>query len=76
MYTIKVTEDEYNVLLSALQTKVDICDDTLTEEVWLDANTETVSRDQLNGMRESVHTRANELIWAVRLLERVECLKK
>jgi hypothetical protein len=73
MATIELTEKELSVLIMALETAVDIADDTVTESLFTDDN--VVSFSTLAEMREQVNAKVDELVCLVRLLERAKSLK-
>jgi hypothetical protein len=74
MATITVSNSELLALRDALETAVDIANDTCTEELFTNEN--VVSFDSLTRMRENTNTRITKLVELVKLYERVKMLSE
>lgn len=73
MATLELNQKELEALVGALETAVDIADDTCTEA--LHTNENVVSFDTLKTMRIETETRIDNLVCLVALLERAKSLK-
>lgn len=72
MTTLTLNKKELEALFSALETAVDIANDTCTEDLFTDEN--VVSHATLVQMRNDTNSRIDKLVTLVALFERVRIL--